>query len=103
MQGISFQADVFIIDISNCEMVLGIQWLSLLGDILCNYKHFWMSFDWQGQRVLLKGENPPKFQSIELKQLNALVKDHQPGEDYLLYSLQLIKLEEESKFHKPQF
>ena len=103
MQGISFQADVFIIDISNCEIVLGIQWLSLLGDILCNYKHLWMSFDWQGQRVLLKGENPPKFQSIELKQLSALVKDHQPGEDYLLYSLQLIKLEEESKFHKPQF
>jgi len=25
MQGISFVADVFIIDLSNCEMVLGIQ------------------------------------------------------------------------------
>ena len=34
MQGISFVVDVFIIDLSNCEMVLGIQWLSLLGDIL---------------------------------------------------------------------
>jgi hypothetical protein len=67
MQGISFQADVYIIELSNCEMVLGIQWLSLLGDILCNYKHLWMSFDWQGQRILLKGENPPKFQTIELK------------------------------------
>jgi hypothetical protein len=62
-----------------------------------------MSFDWQGQRVLLKGENPPKLQSIELKQLSALVKDHQPGEDYLLYSLQLINVEDESKLHKPQF
>jgi hypothetical protein len=45
MQGISFQVDVFIIDLSNCEMVLGIQWLSLLGDILYNYKHLWISFD----------------------------------------------------------
>nr|TKS08041.1 hypothetical protein D5086_0000106910 [Populus alba] len=103
MQGISFQADVFIIDLSNCEMVLGIQWLSLLGDILCNYKHLWMSFDWQGQRVLLKGENPPKFQSIELKQLSALVKNHPPGEDYLLYSLQFMELEENCKYPKPQF
>nr|TKS09199.1 hypothetical protein D5086_0000096030 [Populus alba] len=101
MQGISFQADVFIIDLSNCEMVLGIQWLSLLGDILCNYKHLWMSFDWQGQRVLLKGENPPKFQTIELKQLSALVKDHPPGEDYLLYSLQFRELDEDCKSHKP--
>jgi len=45
MQGISFQADVYIIELSNYEMVLGIQWLFLLGDILCNYKHLWMSFD----------------------------------------------------------
>jgi len=103
MQGISFQADVFIIDLNNCEMVLGIQWLSLLGDILCNYKYLWMSFDWQGQRVLLKGENPPKFQSIELKQLSALVKNHQPVADYLLYSLQLVEVEEDSKVFKPQF
>jgi hypothetical protein len=42
-------------------------------------------------------------QSIELKQLSALVMDHQSGEDYLLYSLQFIELEEDSKFHKPQF
>jgi len=76
MQGISFVADVFIIDLSNCEMVLGIQWLSLLGDILCNYKHLWMSFDWQGKRVLLKGENPPKLQYIELEHLNSLARSH---------------------------
>jgi hypothetical protein len=103
MQGISFQTDVYIIDLSNCEMVLGIQWLSLLGDILCNYKHLWMSFDWQGQRVLLKGENPPKFQGIELKQLSALVQSRQPGEDYLIYSLQLMEVEEVSQGHNPQF
>jgi hypothetical protein len=103
MQGISFQTDVYIIDLSNCEMVLGIQWLSLLGDILCNYKHLWMSFDWQGQRVLLKGENPPKFQGIELKQLSALVQSRQPGKDYFIYSLQFMEVEEVSRGHNPQF
>lgn len=45
IQGVSFEADVFIMDLNNYDMVLGIQWLSMLGDILCNYKHFWMSFD----------------------------------------------------------
>jgi len=103
MQGISFQADVFIINLSNCEMVLGIQWLSLLGDILYNYKHLWMSFDWQGQQILLKGKNPPKFQSIELKQLSALVQNGQPVEDYLIYSLQFMEVEGGSKGLNPQF
>ena len=84
-------------------MVLGIQWLSLLGDILYNYKHLWMSFDWQRQRVLLKGENPPKFQSIELKQLSALVKSCKPVGDYLIYSLQLMEVKKVAKGHHPRF
>jgi hypothetical protein len=95
MQGISFQADVYIIELSNCEMVLGIQWLSLLGDILCNYKHLWMSFDWQGQRILLKGENPPKFQTIELKQLSSLVGNHKQVAGYFLCSLNAVEEEKE--------
>jgi hypothetical protein len=91
MQGISFQTDVYIIDLSNCEMVLGIQWLSMLGDILCNYKHLWMSFDWQGERVLLKGENSPKFQTIKLKQLSSLVGNQGQVADYFLCSLMTVE------------
>jgi len=91
LQGISFQTDVYIIDLSNCEMVLGIQWLSMLGDILCNYKHLWMSFDWQGEKVLLKGENPPKFQTIELKQLSSLVGNQGQVADYFLCSLMIVE------------
>ena len=87
IQGISFVVDVFIIDLSNCEMVLGIQWLSLLRDILCYYKHLWMSFDWQGKRVLLKGENPPKLQYIELEHLNSLAGSHDQLEGYHLCHL----------------
>jgi hypothetical protein len=95
MQGISFQTDVYIIELNNCEMVLGIQWLSMLGDILCNYKHLWMSFDWQGERVLLKGEDPPKFQTIELKQLSSLVGNQGQVVDYVLCSLMTVEEGEE--------
>ena len=91
MQGISFETDVYIINLNNCEMVLGIQWLSMLGDILCNYKHLWMSFDWQWERVLLKGENPPKFQTIELKQLSSLVGNQGQVADYFLCSLMTVE------------
>jgi hypothetical protein len=91
MQGISFVADVFIIDLSNCEMVLGIQLLFLLGDILCNYKHLWMSFDWQGKRVLLKGENPPKLQYIELEHLNSLAgSQDQPNLNWKMQGISFV-------------
>jgi len=46
-----------------------------------------MSFDWQGQGILLKGENPPKFQTIELKQLSSLVGNHKQVASYFLCSL----------------
>ena len=55
MQGVNFETDVFIVDLINCDMVLGIQWLATLGNIVSNYKDLWMSFIWHGQDVLLRG------------------------------------------------
>jgi hypothetical protein len=88
---VCFEADVFIMDLSNYNMVLGVQWLSMLGDILCNYKHLWMSFDWQGQRVLLKGESPIKFQAIELAQLQGLLNNSEQVAELHLCSLQVLE------------
>ena len=78
-------------DLSNYDMVLGVQWMSMLGDILCNYKHLWMSFDWQGQRVLLKEENPIKFQAIELAQLQGLLNNSEQVAELHLCSLQVLE------------
>ena len=44
MQGIQFQADVFVMKLQNYDMVLGIQWLKLLGNALSNYEKRWVSF-----------------------------------------------------------
>ena len=65
MQGIYFVTDVFVMDLDACDMVLGVQWLATLGDIVCNYKSMWMSFDWQEQRVTLKGNEPVRLQSVQ--------------------------------------
>jgi hypothetical protein len=78
-------------DLSNYDMVLGVQWLSMLGDILCNYKHLWMSFDWQGQKVLLKEESPIKFQAIELAQLQGLLNNSEQVAELHLCSLQVLE------------
>jgi hypothetical protein len=51
-------------------MVLRVQWLASLGDIIFNYKELWMSFYWQGQKVLLEGLEAINLQTVRLEQLN---------------------------------
>jgi hypothetical protein len=46
MQGVSFKTDVFTLDLKNCDMILGIQWLAKLKTIVCNYDEMWMTFIW---------------------------------------------------------
>lgn len=82
MQGVSFTVDVFIVDSINYDMVLGIQWLVTLDNIVSKtilyltIKDLWMSLEWQGQDVLLKGIDYSKIQTIELTQLNNLLVNH---------------------------
>jgi hypothetical protein len=55
MQGVQFQADIFVMKLQNYDMVLGIQWLKLLGNVLSNYEERWVSFWWQNREVTLRG------------------------------------------------
>jgi hypothetical protein len=95
MQGVTFEADVFIVDLINCDMVLGIQWLATLGNIISNYKDLWMSFKWQGQDIVLKGTDCTKIQNIELTELNSLMVNPIQLAGMTLCSL--INLEEEDE------
>ncbi|GKD39734.1 gypsy/ty3 retroelement polyprotein [Tanacetum coccineum] len=44
LQGVNFCSDVMLLPLVGCEMILGIQWLSTLGDIKCNFKELRMEF-----------------------------------------------------------
>jgi hypothetical protein len=94
MQGVNFEADVFIVDLINCDMVLGIKWLTTLGSIISNYKDLWMYFKWHGQDVLLKGTDCTKVQTIELTQLNSLMVN--PTQLAGMSLCSLIPLEEDN-------
>ena len=45
----------------------------------------------RGERVLLKRENPPKFQTIELKQLSSIVGNQVQVANYFLCSLMTVE------------
>ncbi|GJZ77167.1 reverse transcriptase [Tanacetum coccineum] len=44
LQGVTFCSDVMLLPLVCCDMILGIQWLSTLGDIKCNFKELRMEF-----------------------------------------------------------
>jgi len=73
IQGVDFVIDVFTLDLKNCDMILGIQWLATLKTIVCNYEEMWMAFTWQGQEVFIKGNDPVTMETVRLKQLNGLL------------------------------
>nr|GEU73192.1 putative mitochondrial protein [Tanacetum cinerariifolium] len=86
IQGYQFKIDVMLLPLGGCEMVLGIQWLSTLGNIQWNFHDLVMRFVYEGQKVFLRGTKQSELQWINGKQL-------QKGE----YPLELQSLLEEFK------
>nr|GEX75410.1 hypothetical protein [Tanacetum cinerariifolium] len=54
-KGEEFVADMMILPLGGCEMVLGIQWLSTLGNIICNFRDLKMSFQYNRRTIKLRG------------------------------------------------
>ncbi|XP_043724096.1 uncharacterized protein LOC122671070 [Telopea speciosissima] len=72
LQGHFFTLDLFILPLEGADIVLGIQWLELLGPILTDYKMLTMEFEWEGVKVQLKGEPCINGDPLPRKQLHQL-------------------------------
>jgi len=55
IQHITFTADMLLLPLGCCDLVLGIKWLITLGDILWNFDKLIMEFNVQGRRHVLRG------------------------------------------------
>ncbi|GKA44497.1 reverse transcriptase [Tanacetum coccineum] len=55
LQGVNFCSDVMCLPLVGCEIILGIQWLSTLGDIKCNFKELRMEFMYKSKKMVLRG------------------------------------------------
>ena len=66
-----FFVDFYILPIQGTDVVLGVQWLQLLGPIRLDYQMLTMEFSWQDEKVHLQGEQHGS-QQIFLNQLRRL-------------------------------
>lgn len=68
-----FVIDCYVLPIEGAELILGVQWLELLGPIITDFKNLTMEFTWHNQRVKLIGESIVAPESITLHQFKRLV------------------------------
>ncbi|GKA65822.1 reverse transcriptase, partial [Tanacetum coccineum] len=76
LQGVNFCSDVMLLPLVGCEMILGIQWLSTLGDIKCNFKELRMEFVYKRKKMVLRGT--PKSNSECLMRMEGISAELQP-------------------------
>ena len=93
MQGIQFESSVSLLPLSGCDMILGVQWLFLLGDIKWNFKQFKMEF-WRQQRLItLQRLGSFQITSIEPQQLNQLLLKRNAYSEVYLCLMRTLDLE----------
>ena len=73
MQGQDFEKDVLILPVGGCEVVLGMQWLSTIGDVKWNFAELKMEFVHRGNKVALRGSKQQATQLIPKKQMQKLL------------------------------
>nr|GFB10778.1 retroviral aspartyl protease [Tanacetum cinerariifolium] len=69
LQGNEYEANCMILPLEGCDMVLGIQWLSTLGDINYNFKNLTVKFNYQGKKIVLRGSQKGSLQWIQGKKV----------------------------------
>ncbi|GJR88840.1 putative nucleotidyltransferase, ribonuclease H [Tanacetum coccineum] len=65
--GVTYTFDVMILPLKGCEMVLGIQWLSTLGWIRCDFRNLIMEYTYKDKKVVLRNTQQATIQWMQGK------------------------------------
>lgn len=73
MHDYEFKADVYLLRLGGCDMVLGVEWLAALGDILWNFQESTMRFTCDNRDYLLQGTRDYKQKEVEVQALEKII------------------------------
>ena len=65
--------DLYVLPIEGLDVVMGIQWLQLLGCVSHDYAAMTMEFNWDGSIVILRGETSLSLKPIIFNQFQVLL------------------------------
>lgn len=74
LQQATFTADVIVLPLVLCDLILGIQWLRSLGPILWDFDKLQMEFSCKGKKFVLRGAKPSGVKLINNKTFSQAVQ-----------------------------
>lgn len=85
IQGHTFAADFFVIDLHGADAVLGVAWQDTFGELKLNFKQSYIKFNHEGKEVCLQGVNAnTELESISATYLHHLYARNEVAECYIL-------------------
>lgn len=93
IQGHSFVVDLYILNLSGPDIVLGTPWLKMLGPVLMDYQSLTMKFQHGAKEIVLQGETGPSYNNISYHQLKKLVQQEPTTQ---IFSLHLLDSDDSS-------
>ena len=85
-QGLVQFTDFMVLPLQGCDVVLGIQWLRTLGPIIWDFSALSMQFDYQGQKITLRGLQSGVIHYASKKQLSRMSVSAYKGTGTLLFA-----------------
>ncbi len=79
LQGQELFVDFFLLPLEDYEVVLGIKWLSILGDVSQNFSKLIMKFFINGRQVTLKGRHGGKVTTITSHRMERVLRKTHTG------------------------
>ncbi|XP_019052082.1 PREDICTED: uncharacterized protein LOC109114217 [Nelumbo nucifera] len=76
LQGIPFSFTFYSLQLAGLDMVLGVQWLEMLGFVVCNWKQLTMDFKWENQAHRLQGIQ----KGLQATSLKITTEEHHQGQ-----------------------
>lgn len=74
LQQTKFSADVLVLPLGCCDLILGIQWLTSLGPILWDFNKLQMEFSMEGKKFVLRGAKTAGVKLINNKSFSQAVQ-----------------------------
>ena len=96
LQGQELFVDFFLLPLEDYEVVLGIEWLSTLGDVSWNFSKLIMKFFINGRQVTLKGRRGGKVTTITSHRMERVLRKTHTG-----FLVQLHNIEKEMTVNIP--
>nr|GEX13669.1 hypothetical protein [Tanacetum cinerariifolium] len=99
LQGQEFQSDVMLLPLGGCDMVLGVQWLTTLGDIKWNFHTLRMEFTFKGKKITLRGTQQATLQWMNGKDYGRILTNSKVALEAMslcVYPITLMKVSVEN-------